>query len=350
MKSNLKSSKIKRKCTALFVLIALVLALIPMAASAATDFNSLTPYDLTAKLIAEDENHPYGSALLSFRINDLPRNASDTKFLYVNIEKKIGDREWVKVSSDPTDLYLDEYLQSANLYAFDQKWNEDYAWNENITISYRVSVVQEDLIASDEGASPYSNIATIGLKASPWAVTELKKAEELGLIPAILASKDMTKPITREEFAELSVLLYEKVTLKASEAATPNPFNDTTNPQILKAYKLGVTTGTSQTKFSPDVLINREQCAAMLFRAMKAIKPDGDYSVMGVKDFPDQRYISKYAVEATKYMSKIGVITGDAKGNFMPKATTTVQEAAGYGMATREQAIALAIRTFEKFK
>ena len=88
----------------------------------------------------------------------------------------------------------------------------------------------------------------------------------------------------------------------------------------------------------------------MLFRAMKAIKPGGDYSVMGVKNFPDQKYISNYAVDATKYMFKIGVITGDAKGNFMPKATTTAQEATGYGMATREQAIALAIRTHEKFK
>jgi len=45
---------------------------------------------------------------------------------------------------------------------------------------------------------------------------------------------------------------------------------------------------------------------------------------------------------------KIGVITGDAQGNFMPKATTPAQEAAGYGMATREQAIALSVRTHDK--
>ena len=63
----------------------------------------------------------------------------------------------------------------------------------------------------------------------------------------------MTKPITREEFAELAVLLYEKVTDK-SETVSPNPFTDTTNPQILKAYKLGITAGTSQTTFSPKVL------------------------------------------------------------------------------------------------
>ena len=86
----------------------------------------------------------------------------------------------------------------------------------------------------------------------------------------------------------------------------------------------------------------------MLFRAIKAINPEGDYSVADVKDFPDQKYISSWAVEATKYMSKMGIIVGDANGNFMPKATTPAQEAVGYGMATREQAIALSVRTYDK--
>lgn len=201
--------------------------------------------------------------------------------------------------------------------------------------------------------SPFSNVASIGTEAfykaaSEWATPELQKANNLGLIPDILKGADMTKPITREEFAELAVLLFEKVTGEKSEPVSPNTFTDTTNPQILKAYSLGITTGTSQTTFSPNVLINREQCATMLFRAIKVIHPQGDYSIAGVKAFSDQKDISPWANAATKYMNKIGIITGDAQGNFMPKATTPAQEAAGYGMATREQAIALSVRTYEK--
>ncbi len=86
----------------------------------------------------------------------------------------------------------------------------------------------------------------------------------------------------------------------------------------------------------------------MLFRAIKAIKPDGSYSTDGVKDFPDQKYISDWAVQAAKYMSGAGILTGDKEGNFMPKATTSAQEASGYGMATREQAVALSVRTYNK--
>lgn len=66
------------------------------------------------------------------------------------------------------------------------------------------------------------------------------------------------------------------------------------------------------------------------FRTIKGIAPNADYSVSNVKDFPDQKNISAYAGESTKYMSKLGIIKGDASGNFMPKATTTTQKAAGY--------------------
>ena len=200
--------------------------------------------------------------------------------------------------------------------------------------------------------SPVSNVVTIGSgsfysNASTWAESELKKANELGLIPGILKGADMTKPITREEFCELAVLMYEKVMETTAAPASPNPFTDTTNSQILKAYALGITTGTSTTTFSPKTLINREQCAAMLFRAIRAIAPAADYSVAGIKNFPDQKDISAWAADAAKYMSKLGIIKGDASGNFMPKATTTAQTAAGYGMANREAAILMTVRTYE---
>lgn len=199
--------------------------------------------------------------------------------------------------------------------------------------------------------SEWSNIISINSpswsNASKWATEELQNASDLGLIPDILKGADMTKPITREEFCELAVLLYEKVTKSTASTASTNPFTDTTNIQILKAYNLGITTGTSATTFTPKDLINREQCATMLFRAIKAIAPAADYSIAGIKDFPDQKDISSWAVDGTKYMSKLNIIKGDSSGKFMPKATTAAQTAASYGMATREAAILMSVRTYE---
>ena len=282
------------------------------------------------------------------------------------IDMKIGDGQWrydMGESLFGNALDFDEEFDKPENYVTDDvtcdPMDLGVAGNVDIKANVYHLRVRYAYVAnqgSDEDHyiySPFSNVVSIGTKAfyknaSGWAKTELQKAYDLGLIPDILKGADMTKPITREEFAELGVLLYEKVSGKTSTPYSPNPFTDTTNQQILKAYNLGITTGTSNTTFSPKVLINREQCATMLLRTIKAIHPQGDYSIAGVKDFPDQKHISTWAVEATKYMSKIGVITGDAQGNFMPKATTPAQEATGYGMATREQAIALSVRTHDK--
>lgn len=282
------------------------------------------------------------------------------------IDMKIGDGKWLYDMGESlfgNGINFDEEIDEPGNYITDDVTCDPMDLGVDGTVDIKANVYHLRVryaYPANQGSddehyiySQFSNIASIGTEefykeASDWAKSELQRANDLGLIPAILKSADMTKPITREEFCELAVLLYEKVTGQKSEPVSSNPFTDTSNLQILKAYNLGITAGTSQTTFSPNVLINREQCAAMLFRAIKAIHPQGDYNVAGTPDFPDQKYISDWAVEATKYMNKIGIIAGDAQGNFMPKATTPAQEAAGYGMATREQAIALSIRTYEK--
>lgn len=334
----------KKLCTAIFVAASLVLSLFPSVALAA---NEPAPYDLSAAAMAVDETHPNGSALLTFKIDSLARS-TDSAHWEVGIEKKIGDGSWIGTDGIPSETMLDQHQSNSGVFTFEQLWVETYEWDGVKQISYRVYVRQYDETWSGIGQSGYSNVATLGLQSSAWAVPELKKAEELGLIPSVLSGKDLTKPITREEFCELAVLLYEKVTETAASPASPNPFTDTNNSQILKAYQLGITKGVSDTAFEPNTLINREQCAAMLYRAIRAIAPEVDYSVAGVKDFPDQKQISSWAVEATKYMSKIGIIKGDAGGNFMPKATTSAQQAAGYGMATREAAILMTVRAYDK--
>lgn len=337
----------KKLLPVMLILLALLSCLLPMQALAAADMTAYTPYELTAKEIPEDDTHPYGSALLTFKIHNLPRS-SDTIHWSVLIEMKVGDADWVATNELSSDDCLDLYQTSTGVFAFEQLYLETYVWNGTNLISYRAFVRQYDYTWTGVGQSGYSNVASLGLISSTWAAPELNKADSLGLITDRLKGADLTKPITREEFAELAILLFEKVTATTAEINATNPFADTTNPEILKAYKMEITKGITTTTFEPNTLINREQCAAMLFRAIKAINPDGDYSTAGEKNFPDQKYISSWAVEATKYMSQIGIIKGDTAGNFMPKATTSAQEAAGYGMATREAAILMTVRSYEK--
>jgi len=184
-------------------------------------------------------------------------------------------------------------------------------------------------------------------QASSWAVPELKRAAEIGLIPDILNNADMTRPITREEFAELAVLLYEKTTGTAATAASPNPFTDTENPQVLKAFNLEITTGTSPTTFAPNAVTNREQVATMLSRTIRGITPVGGFSTAEAPSFSDQKDISSWAMEHVLFMARLGIIKG-TDGKFMPKAVTDAQKASGYATTTREQAIAMSVRSYDK--
>ena len=308
--------------------------------------NLEAPRNLTGELKKQSNGQPYFH--FKWEVPDSVSAANQLTDVISWMDWKIGSGKWASESG--------ELMFSNNLlgYSMDADPIDKGGFGEvNIeeNIYHFRGLFEFEKPDGTKVRSPFSNVVTIGTPvysdASSWAEAELKKAADAGLIPDILKGADMTKPITREEFAELAVLLYEKTTGKAAQPVAPNPFNDTVNPQILKAFNLGITTGISTTSFAPNVLINREQCATMLFRTIKAIDPDGDYTIDGVRDFPDQKHISGYAVYGTKYMFRLGIIKGDNNGNFMPRAITTAQEAAGYGAATREAAILMSIRTYE---
>lgn len=197
---------------------------------------------------------------------------------------------------------------------------------------------------TDKGkvVSPYSASVNVGTPAysykgaSKWAFPELDKASEYGFITDSIRD-NMSGPITREEFCEVVVRLYEKAAGKEATYKDTSAFSDTKNPEIFKAFELGIVNGIGGDKFAPERLITREQIAAMMHRAVKAIKPDADFSTAGAGTYPDQKDISGYALESVKFMSKNGLMT-NISGNFAPKGTTT-----------REQAVVIAVRTVERY-
>ena len=196
--------------------------------------------------------------------------------------------------------------------------------------------------------------------ASDWAVPELEKAAEYGLIPESLYGTDLTRPITRAEFAAVSVKVYESL---SGQAATPpaglNPFNDTSDIEVLKAFNVGITAGTSSTTFEPNLILNREQAATMLTRVYKRIAFDG-WTLATDANFPlpytrqapfaDDSDISDWARDSVYFMVSKGVIQGMGNNLFAPNNVTSAQEAANYASATREQALLISTRMVENLR
>ncbi|MBQ9313731.1 MAG: S-layer homology domain-containing protein [Clostridia bacterium] len=175
-------------------------------------------------------------------------------------------------------------------------------------------------------------------KASEWAVAELDKANEANLIPWIFEKEDLTKNITRREFAYVAVKLYEKISNEKLVEAKENPFTDTNDIEVLKALNVGITNGTSDTTFDPNALITREQMATMMTRALTKAGIDTKVDLEKVSKFADDSEMHDWGKASIYYMSSIEIIKGVGNNTFNV-----------LGNATREQSLLISERSADKF-
>jgi len=176
------------------------------------------------------------------------------------------------------------------------------------------------------------------------------------VIPDALRGADLTRPITRAEFAAVAVRVYEQLVGEPAEAAAENPFTDTDDREVLKAFHPGLAVGISATLFDPDALLNREQAATILTRVFKKVSVpgwtwarDADFTLEFEQPglFADDAKISAWARDSVYFMAAREIIAGTGGNNFTPRATTPEEEAMNYASATREQALELAVRMTE---
>lgn len=318
----------------------------------ATEIKKLDPpTNLRVEVKKDSYNKPYFD--LNWTIPQAITESSKHIPIFHRIDFKVGNEKWASEKEfDSMAIAGSKLLTSSDTFDPVEKNYVDKIVIEENVYYFRV-LFEGETSTGNSIYSGFSNIASTKVEsysnASTWAKPELEKASNYGLIPDSLKGADMTKPITREEFAEVVIKLYEKTTGFTPYINISNPFTDTNNPEILKAYQIGITTGTSATTFHPKKHINREQVASMLSRAIRIMVPTADFSTTGAPAFKDEEFISNWALEHVKYMSKLGIIKG-TDGNFMPKAITSAQIAEGYANTTREQAIAMGVRAFEEFK
>lgn len=316
--------------------------------------NTYAPTLLTSKLEENPLNkRPYVVLSLDRHPDEMQKfNAASGNSMRTEVWlRKSGDKDFKLISDVP---FSNEIIKLDVSSYYGNNVPDYAAAAYEVKVRYKIDerAYQQAEASFNWLYSPFSNVLSYGMPAwsgaSAWAGAELQKADEMGLIPDILKGADMTKNITREEFAEVALLMYQKASgITDTTPADPNPFTDLQNLQVLKAYKLGIVKGMSATTFEPKTLINREQVSAMLVRTIKLIAPNADYSTAGAPTFVDQKDISGWAMNDCLYISKLGIIKG-SDGKFMPRAVTKAQTAQGYANTSREQAIAMSLRSVNK--
>lgn len=165
-----------------------------------------------------------------------------------------------------------------------------------------------------------------------WAEDEILAAYEAGLVNGLGDGK--FGPDVALNRAMFATLLYRLA--GEPKASGTNPFADVAAGQyyedaVIWAYSNGVVTGTSDTTFSPDMTLTREQMVTMLYRYAKwaGMSISGSAKLDG---FTDAASVSAYAVEAMQWAVANSIIKG--QGNALAPAGTT----------TRAQAAAVLVR------
>ena len=263
----------------------------------------------------------------------------------IEAQLRVNGGDWQDVyTANPDWIFSDERGAAPDTGAISEK--------DQVEVRARITCEALGLV------SDWSNI--VGNKPSfiahSWAEGELAEAASMGLIPDCLKDADLTKPVTRAEFAAVSVKLYESLSGLKAEPVADNPFTDTKDPEVLKAYNVGVTNGTSATTFEPDTLISREQAATMLTRVWKklnlsgwTLETDGSYaSEFKTKFtmpplFADDADIAGWAKDSVYFMAANGIVNGVGDNIFAPKLVASGEETLNY--ATREQALLMSVRS-----
>ncbi len=212
-------------------------------------------------------------------------------------------------------------------------------WN-NIAIDSNNKELLKAAIKLSNGETTQTNPSDLIGTPSDWADDEIKKADKVGLIIIMTDAPKFTDDITREQFAEIIVNMVE---LSTGKEIVPkvNPFTDTNNEDVVKAYSIGVITGTSETTFNPDGKTNREQIATMLYRAAMYIADNGGAQILSIPsddidDFDDGDEVSDWAKDAVTALSANGIMEGTSNSTLSPQSGATV-----------EQSILLIYRMFE---
>jgi len=188
------------------------------------------------------------------------------------------------------------------------------------------------------GTTPGTGSGVDYMSASSWAIPELEEAEQYGLFTDEVKDQ-LTKDITRSEFSGIAVKLYEALTGRTALPAAVNPFTDTNDPTILKAYALDIIRGTTPTTFAPNNKITRQEMCVMIFRALKAAIPSLNTSTSGVGTFADEDKIADWAINEVRFAVKNGIMYGTGGNHMNPLDYTQ-----------RQVAVILIKRTYKSFK
>lgn len=194
---------------------------------------------------------------------------------------------------------------------------------------------------------PLASAFPKSIQMSDWAKDELFSALNSFIIPADLLKEgtDYKRPVTRKEFASIMTGVrsnifgdFDVFTGNIDDGSYGMKFTDLGKDYcVYYSQYHGIVNGLTETQFSPDGLLTREQGAAMLYRVYGSVSADPAFTAPNIentkKSFSDASQFSDWAKDAINNVSAydcgsgVYVMGGVGENTFDPKGTMTVEQA-----------------------
>ena len=195
------------------------------------------------------------------------------------------------------------------------------AYDVTVSVTFVEGEEEPDVVKG-----PFDDVA-----ADFWAAEAITKLKEMGVINGETASTfNPNGNVTRAEFAKMVAELFDLKATTTTTAFVDCAPGDWFTSYVIAATEAGYVKGTSETTFSPNDQITRQDICTILGRALNAA-PAAD----GAMVFSDADQIADYAYDYVLSFVGMSIVNGYEDGTFKPTANATRAEAAKiiYGVA-----------------
>ena len=275
--------------------------------------NSDKEIELKTEKLAHSDNGEYPTAEAYIGVNAAGEHVYWLSCEYCGhsyryLQQHLTERD---VYASGTQMTLAEYQAEANASL---KWEETQALNTTELYPGTFTLSQKS-----------------AAKTSTWAQSDVNLALNDNLLDTSLLGSDYTKSISRLQFCSVAVRLAETLTGKSISPAAASTFTDTSSAYALKAYAAGITTGVTATTFDPNGTLTRAQMAAFLYRTLRYVEKNSDYSYTSytskLSSYKDNAQIQGWAKESMAFMNALDLIKGTTDTTLSPNGTCTIEQA-----------------------
>lgn len=163
-------------------------------------------------------------------------------------------------------------------------------------------------------------------RPSDWAKDEID-ADMASLLELVNPALNYQGSITRKEFCYIALDSLHKISGIEMNTMVENPFTDTNDALVLAAYALGVVKGTSDTTFSPDSPVSRQEMCVMLYRVLEKAGKDTGFSGAPLDGFSDKGQVADWAKAETSFAVSAGIMKGVTEKRLAPLENCQVEQA-----------------------